>query len=71
MFATVGILAARHRTLLTGVGELLDVSILESLILTQNMYSCRSTRSPADLIGEAAESICLLSSVPRTDGSVS
>jgi crotonobetainyl-CoA:carnitine CoA-transferase CaiB-like acyl-CoA transferase len=38
MFATVGILAARHRTLLTGIGELLDFSILESLILTQNMY---------------------------------
>jgi crotonobetainyl-CoA:carnitine CoA-transferase CaiB-like acyl-CoA transferase len=37
MFATVGVLAARHRILRTGIGELLDISTLESLILTQNM----------------------------------
>jgi crotonobetainyl-CoA:carnitine CoA-transferase CaiB-like acyl-CoA transferase len=39
MVAAVAALAARHRTLHTGVGQLVDVSLLESAILTQTMYA--------------------------------
>jgi crotonobetainyl-CoA:carnitine CoA-transferase CaiB-like acyl-CoA transferase len=39
MMAAVAALAARHRMLRTGVGELVDVSLLESAILTQTMYA--------------------------------
>jgi crotonobetainyl-CoA:carnitine CoA-transferase CaiB-like acyl-CoA transferase len=39
MMAAVATLAARHRGLQTGVGELVDVSVLESAILTQTMYA--------------------------------
>jgi crotonobetainyl-CoA:carnitine CoA-transferase CaiB-like acyl-CoA transferase len=38
LFAAVGALAAWQRTVRTGVGELLDVSILESIVLTGQMY---------------------------------
>jgi crotonobetainyl-CoA:carnitine CoA-transferase CaiB-like acyl-CoA transferase len=37
-FAALGTLAARHRALTSGTGELLDVSMLESLLLTQDLY---------------------------------
>ncbi|MBM5811206.1 MAG: CoA transferase [Gammaproteobacteria bacterium] len=37
-FAALGTLAARHRALATGAGELLDVSMFESLLLTQDLY---------------------------------
>jgi len=37
-FAALGMLAARHRALTSGTGELLDVSMLESLLLTQDLY---------------------------------
>lgn len=39
LFAAVGLLSSRWRTLSTGRGELVDVSELESLILTMTMYS--------------------------------
>jgi crotonobetainyl-CoA:carnitine CoA-transferase CaiB-like acyl-CoA transferase len=38
MFAALGVLTSRHRAAVDGIGELLDVSMLESLILTQTMY---------------------------------
>ncbi|WP_216899968.1 CaiB/BaiF CoA-transferase family protein [Nocardia alni] len=38
-YAAAGILAARWRTLRTGVGELLDLSMLETQILTLTYYS--------------------------------
>jgi crotonobetainyl-CoA:carnitine CoA-transferase CaiB-like acyl-CoA transferase len=37
-FAALGTLAARHRALSTGAGELLAVSMFESLLLTQDLY---------------------------------
>lgn len=37
-FAALGTLAARHRARSTGAGELLDVSMFESLLLTQDLY---------------------------------
>ncbi len=39
MFATVGVLTSRWRTLRTGVGELVDVSAYESLVLSMTMYA--------------------------------
>ena len=39
MMAAVAALAARHRTLRTGEGDLVDLSLLESAILTQTMYA--------------------------------
>jgi crotonobetainyl-CoA:carnitine CoA-transferase CaiB-like acyl-CoA transferase len=39
LFAAVGLLSSRWRTLTTGRGELVDVSELESLILSMTMYS--------------------------------
>ncbi len=39
LFAAVGLLSSRWRTLSTGRGELVDVSGLESLILSMTMYS--------------------------------
>ena len=38
LFAAVGALTARRRTARTGVGELIDVSTLESLVLCSGMY---------------------------------
>jgi crotonobetainyl-CoA:carnitine CoA-transferase CaiB-like acyl-CoA transferase len=38
LFAAVGVLAAWQRTVRTGRGEVLDVSILESMVLTGQMY---------------------------------
>ncbi len=38
LFAAVGALTSWQRTVRTGVGELLDVSILESIVLTGQMY---------------------------------
>ncbi|TAK53915.1 MAG: CoA transferase [Gammaproteobacteria bacterium] len=37
-FAALGTLAARYRAWTTGSGELLDVSMFESLLLTQDLY---------------------------------
>lgn len=37
-FAAIALLASRHRTLQTGAGELLDVSVLESLVMTHTMH---------------------------------
>lgn len=37
-FAALATLAARHRALTSGTGELLDVSMLESLLLTQDLH---------------------------------
>lgn len=39
LFAAVGVLTAWQRSVRTGVGELLDVSILEALVLTEQMYA--------------------------------
>jgi crotonobetainyl-CoA:carnitine CoA-transferase CaiB-like acyl-CoA transferase len=38
MFAAIGAVSARQRWVKTGVGELLDVSVLESLMWTQTTY---------------------------------
>lgn len=37
-YAALGTLAARHRAFQTGTGELLDVSMFEALLLTQDLY---------------------------------
>lgn len=37
-YAALGTLAARHRALGSGTGELLDVSMFEALLLTQDLY---------------------------------
>ena len=59
LFASVGILTARQRVRATGLGELVDVSLLESLVVTEQMYTltrqtmpppgqqCPSTRLPS------------------------
>jgi crotonobetainyl-CoA:carnitine CoA-transferase CaiB-like acyl-CoA transferase len=39
LFAAVGVLSAWQRVTTTGTGELLDVSILETLVLTQQTYA--------------------------------
>ena len=48
LFAAVGALTSWQRTVRTGVGELLDVSILESIVLTGQMYGAtkQSTTPP-------------------------
>ncbi len=38
MIAAVALLASRHRTIESGIGELLDASMLESLVFTQTMH---------------------------------
>ena len=38
MYAALGILIARHRCWDTGEGELLDISVLESIVATHNRY---------------------------------
>jgi crotonobetainyl-CoA:carnitine CoA-transferase CaiB-like acyl-CoA transferase len=47
LFGAVGILAARQRARVAGVGELVDVSILESLIVTEQMYGLTKQSMPA------------------------
>jgi crotonobetainyl-CoA:carnitine CoA-transferase CaiB-like acyl-CoA transferase len=51
LFAAVGLLTAWQRTVVTGQGELLDVSQLEALVLTQSMYpvTARTMRAAAGL----------------------
>jgi crotonobetainyl-CoA:carnitine CoA-transferase CaiB-like acyl-CoA transferase len=47
LFAAVAVLSAWHRVMASGRGEFLDVSILESLVLTQQTYAVtRQSMSP-------------------------
>jgi crotonobetainyl-CoA:carnitine CoA-transferase CaiB-like acyl-CoA transferase len=57
LFAAVGALTSWQRTVHTGVGELLDVSILESLVLTGQMYGAtkQSTVPPGGTPGPERE----------------
>jgi crotonobetainyl-CoA:carnitine CoA-transferase CaiB-like acyl-CoA transferase len=57
LFAAVGVLAAWQRTVQTGVGELLDVSVLESMVLTGQMYGAtkQSTIPPGAKAGPERE----------------
>jgi len=50
LFAAVGLLTAWQRTVRTGVGEVLDVSLLEGLVLTQSMYPV-TTRTMSEAVG--------------------
>jgi crotonobetainyl-CoA:carnitine CoA-transferase CaiB-like acyl-CoA transferase len=57
LFAAVGVLTAWQRTVRTGAGDLLDVSILESMVLTGQMYGAtkQSTVPPGAKPGPERE----------------
>lgn len=56
LFAAVGLLTAWRRTAVTGRGELLDVSQLEALVLTQSMYPV-TTRTMREAAGSDVPAI--------------
>ena len=57
LFAAVGVLTSWQRTVHSGVGELLDVSVLESLVLAGQMYGAtkQSTVPPGAKAGPERE----------------